>query len=233
MCRLLFKNQLPMKALLISISLLICFGVIAQNAPFEVVVLDFDNQSIEGEQILFSGINTLKTFKGITDKSGKFEIELPSGDVYEIKIKSVGAAKDYNTIEVPALKEGYTFNKGILTVMIEEPKLFTLDNVYFDSGKSTLKTSSYKELNELLEYLTLKSTVNVEIAGHTDNVGEDAANLNLSQKRAETVKKYLVAKGINVARLSAKGYGESVPVSENNSEKGRKLNRRTEVHIKS
>jgi len=213
---------------------IICFGVsvIGQNAPFTVVVVDFKEKPIEGEQIIFSGIKTKKIFKGITNKEGQFEIEVPGGDTYEIKIKSVGDAKEYNTIEVPKLEEGYTFNKGTLTVMIEEPKFFTLDNVYFDSGKATLKSSSYKELNELAEYLTLKPETIIEIAGHTDNVGEEVANLQLSQKRAEAVKKHLVSKGITASRVTAKGYGESRPVSDNSSDKGKAMNRRTEVHIK-
>ncbi len=209
------------------------FNVFGQKAPFTVLVVDFKEKPIEGEQIMFLGIKTKKAFKGVTNKQGKFEIEVPGGDTYEIKIKSIGEAKDYNTIEVPELQEGYAYNKGTLTVMVEEPKIFTLDNVYFDSGKATLKSSSYKELNELAEYLTLKPSTIIEIAGHTDNVGEEQANLNLSQKRAEAVKKYLVNKGISPVRLSPVGYGESTPVSDNNSDRGRSLNRRTEVRIKS
>ena len=107
-----------MKAIATSIFLWIYFGIFGQNAPFQVVVVDFDNNPIAGEQILFSGINTHKIFKGVTNELGKFDIEISAGDTYEIKIKSVGNAKDYSTIEVPELEEGYTFNKGILTVMI-------------------------------------------------------------------------------------------------------------------
>lgn len=221
-----------MKVIFTVIFLWIYIGIIGQDAPFQVVVVDFNNNPIAGEQILFSGINTHKTFKGVTNKLGKFDIDISGGDTYEIKIKSVGNAKDYSTIEVPKLEEGYTFNKGILTVMIEEPVIFTLDNVYFDSGRSTLKSSSYKELNELIEYLTRKPSTNIEIAGHTDNVGEEEANLELSQKRAEAVKRYLLSKGhISSTRVAAKGYGESTPVSDNNSVKGKALNRRTEVRI--
>jgi len=221
-----------MKNFIISVISLFGTSLLAQDAPFSVVVLDFKEKPIEGEQILFRGIKTNKIFKGITSKDGRFEIEVPGGDTYEIKIKSVGDAKEYNTLEIPVLQEGYSYNKGTLTVMIEEPKLFILDNVYFDSGKATLKSSSYKELNELLEYLTLKPTTNIEIAGHTDNVGEDTANLALSQRRADAVKKYLLKRGVSSKRVQAKGYGESRPVSDNTTDKGRAMNRRTEVHIK-
>ena len=172
-----------------------------------------------------------QVFKGVTNSSSTFDIDIPGGDVYDIKIKSVGDAKDYNTMEIPAIGENQSYNKGTLTIMIEQPKSFTLDNVHFDSGKSSIKTSSYDELKELVDFLKLKPEIKIEIGGHTDNVGEELANQTLSQERASSVKKYLVEHGVSSSRLIAKGYGESIPVADNNTEKGKKLNRRTEVRI--
>jgi outer membrane protein OmpA-like peptidoglycan-associated protein len=80
--------------------------------------------------------------------------------------------------------------------------------VHFDFGKATLREESFKQLDELYEYLKWKETCKVEIAGHTDNVGADNENQFLSQKRAETVKAWLVKKGIQPARIIAKGYGQ-------------------------
>ena len=177
------------------------------------------------------GKSSLKIYKGVSNSSGTFDIDLPGGDIYYIKIKSVGAAEDYNTMEIPAIGEGQSYNKGNLTIMIEQPKSFTLDNVHFDSGKSTIKSSSFDELKELIEFLGLKPELKIEIGGHTDNVGEDLANQTLSQNRADSVVKYLTEHGISSDRLIAKGYGESTPVADNATDKGRKLNRRTEVKI--
>lgn len=177
------------------------------------------------------GQSSKKVFKGVTNASGTFDIDIPGGDVYDIKIKSVGDAKEYNTMEIPAIGENQSYNKGILTIMIEQSKSFTLDNVHFDSGKSSIKTSSYDELKELVEFLKLKPEIKIEIGGHTDNIGEDRANQNLSQERANSVKKYLVELGVVSSRLIAKGYGESTPIADNNTEKGKRLNRRTEVKI--
>ena len=200
-------------------------------ASFTIAVKDYKNLPLKGEQILMVGQSSKKVFKGVTNSSGTFDIDIPGGDVYDIKIKSVGDAKEYNTMEIPAIGENQSYNKGTLTIMIEQSKSFTLDNVHFDSGKSSIKTSSYDELKELVEFLKLKPEIKIEIGGHTDNIGEDRANQNLSQERANSVKKYLVELGVVSSRLIAKGYGESTPIADNNTEKGKRLNRRTEVKI--
>jgi len=175
-------------------------------ASFTVVVTNYENAPLKGEQILIVGKSSKQVFKVVTNSSGTFDIDIPGGDVYDIKIKSVGDAKDYNTMEIPAIGENQSYNKGTLTIMIAQPKSFTLDNVHFDSGKSSIKTSSYDELKELVDFLKLKPEIKIEIGGHTDNVGEELANQTLSQERASSVKKYLVEHGVSSSRLIAKGY---------------------------
>ncbi len=200
-------------------------------ATIEILVTDFKNNTKKGEQILFEGLNSKNIYKGISNAEGKFDIKLPGGDTYLIKIKSVGKARDYNKLKIPALNPGELYSPSQLTVKFELPRTFTLDNVHFDSGKPTLKKSSYPELKELLEFMTLKEKIIIEIAGHTDNVGDNAANLKLSQQRADAVRNYLISKGIASDRVTAKGYGEENPIETNNTEEGRKKNRRSEVRI--
>jgi|SaaInlStandDraft_5_1057022.scaffolds.fasta_scaffold27892_2 OmpA-OmpF porin, OOP family len=221
-----------MKTLLTLFFLSIFSIVFSQKmASFTVVVTDYKNALLKGEQILMVGKSSKQVFKGVTNSSGTFDIDIPGGDVYDIKIKSVGDAKDYNTMEIPAIGENQSYNKGTLTIMIEQAKSFTLNNVHFDTGKSSIKSSSYDELKELVAFLKLKPEIKIEIGGHTDNVGDELANQTLSQERASSVIKYLVEHGVSSSRLIAKGYGESTPVADNNTEKGKKLNRRTEVRI--
>jgi len=86
-------------------------------------------------------------------------------------------------------------------------------------------------LNKLVEFLNKNPTLVIEIGGHTDNVGNDQANMLLSENRAKSVVDFLVAKGIIVTRLQAKGYGETIPKGDNSTEKGREENRRTEFRI--
>ncbi len=107
-----------------------------------------------------------------------------------------------------------------------------LRNVYFDFDKATLKKESYEELNNLVCLLTERPEINIEISGHTDNVGPDAYNLSLSQKRADAIVNYLLSTGVSDSRLIAKGYGETRPLASNDDEEeGRELNRRTEFVI--
>jgi len=86
-------------------------------------------------------------------------------------------------------------------------------------------------LNDLVDALKLKTTMVVEIAGHTDNVGNKTVNQLLSEQRAMSVKNYLSKKGIDSKRIIAKGYGDTVAVADNDTEEGRQQNRRTEVRI--
>ena len=223
-----------MSLLIVGLYAFQCFGQASPSvkmAPIQVMVMDFDNNSRSGEQLLFEGKQSGKVFKGVSDENGKFEIGLPGGDIYMIKIKSIGEAQDYNTLEIPLLGEGQSYAANQITIKFELPKTFTLDNVHFETGKATITKNSYPELNELVSFMTLKKTVSIEIAGHTDNVGEDAANLKLSQARADAVRNFLTSKGIAASRVIAKGYGENSPADTNNTPEGRQNNRRTEVKI--
>ena len=118
-----------------------------------------------------------------------------------------------------------------LTIKYETSKTHTLENVLFDSGNATLKHKSFKTLDDLAEVLMRKKTMVIEIAGHTDNVGSSSDNLKLSQERANSVKNYLVEKGISSSRIKAKGYGDTEPVTDNSDDKSKTENRRTEVRI--
>ena len=106
-----------------------------------------------------------------------------------------------------------------------------LNNLFFDSNKATIKPRSRTELDRLVEFLRQDPALRVEVAGHTDNVGTPAANLALSQRRAQTVLDYLTSHGIAAARLRAKGYGETKPLAGNDSEATRAQNRRIELRI--
>jgi OOP family OmpA-OmpF porin len=111
------------------------------------------------------------------------------------------------------------------------PKNFVLDNCNFDFGKATLQESASPVLDELVAYLKRKEDDKIEIGGHTDNVGKAESNLKLSLDRANAVREYLINKGIDPARLTAKGYGMTQPIADNKTEAGRAENRRTEVSI--
>ncbi|MGI4744395.1 MAG: OmpA family protein [Janthinobacterium lividum] len=106
-----------------------------------------------------------------------------------------------------------------------------LNNLFFDSNKATLKPRSRTELSRLVEFLRQDANLRVEVAGYTDNVGTPAANLSLSQRRAQAVLDYLASQGVPAARLRAKGYGETKPLAANDTETHRAQNRRIELRI--
>lgn len=114
---------------------------------------------------------------------------------------------------------------------IESGTNFELRNVFFETAKYDLKSSSYTELNYIVDILKSNSSIKIRVAGHTDNVGNSTTNQQLSENRAKSVMNYLIEKGISPERLNSIGYGSSKPKHDNNTEEGRAKNRRTEIEI--
>lgn len=198
------------------------------NALLNVIVSSLDDKPRTGEQITLTGQANKKTFSGITDAKGKFSVLIPEGDTYTVKYKIFGGEEKFKQVEIPSQEGNLTFQ---LDIKYDPPKVFTLENVFFDTGKSTLRAESFKTLNDLAEVMKLKPTLIIEIAGHTDNVGTPESNLKLSLNRANSVKNYLVNHGIAAARITTQGYGDTQPVASNDSDDGRQKNRRTVVLI--
>lgn len=220
---------------LIFLFLFIRFGVDAQtteNANLQITVTDFSHRSIPNDKVLFIGQKSKKHYSTITDKMGKAQISLPSGEIYDIKIDALGDALEYNTLEIPSIPPGYTFETMELFIEYDLPQSITLSNLQFETGKSNLKPESIPQLEQLVDYLMRKTTILIRIVGHTDNVGDEFANLQLSQSRADVVKDYLVNHGISATRVQSKGMGETLPIADNNTSEGRAKNRRTEVHVR-
>lgn len=200
------------------------------SALVEVIVKDFHDKLRVHDRILFEGQKTHSSFSGITDDSGRFRLLLPEGDTYNIVVKGLGENQEYSTFSIP--KTPGTYALATLTVKYEPAKTFTLKNLQFESGKASIRKGSESILDELAELMRLKPAMTIEVAGHTDDIGNDADNLLLSQNRAEAVKTYLVQKGgIGSSRIRAKGYGETQPIADNGTEDARQANRRTEVKI--
>lgn len=200
------------------------------NALLNVSVINYLKTPIPGEQISFTSKKNHKVFSGTTDSTGKFHLLIPKDADYAVKYAQFTSEANYdNTLSVPEGKNQLlTFN---YTVRVQLPEKYTLKNVFFDFNKATITPDSYKELNRLAYFIKAQKTMVIEIAGYTDNIGTDKANLKLSQARADAIRNYLLKHGVHASRITAKGYGSSDPVATNDTPDGRQLNRRTEVHI--
>jgi outer membrane protein OmpA-like peptidoglycan-associated protein/tetratricopeptide (TPR) repeat protein len=163
--------------------------------------------------------------------SGKYLVSLPSGKDYGIAVKAEDCLfySDHVNIEK---SEGYQeIVKDIQLKRIAVGSKVVLKNIFFATGKSTLKKESKGELDNLLKLMNEAPTLKLEISGHTDNTGSDAVNQRLSEARAKAVVDYLVQHGISADRLTYKGYGSSQPVADNSTKEGRQKNRRTEFKV--
>jgi outer membrane protein OmpA-like peptidoglycan-associated protein len=121
--------------------------------------------------------------------------------------------------------------RDLLLVPVKPGAVIRLNNVFFEFAKATLLKESGVELGRVAAILGQYPGMTIEIAGHTDSIGDDKSNLDLSAARAEAVRRYLVDHGVAPARLAARGYGESRPVAVNDTDEGRQLNRRVEFVI--
>ena len=126
-------------------------------------------------------------------------------------------------------KSGDTIN--IKLEKLEVGSIINLENVLFNTDQYEIRVEGLPTLENLIDFLNNNSSVKVEIAGHTDDIGETSYNNSLSKKRANAVYNYLITNGISANRLSAKGYGESQPILPNDSDENRAKNRRTEIRI--
>ncbi|MDB5284915.1 MAG: OmpA/MotB domain protein [Bacteroidota bacterium] len=108
---------------------------------------------------------------------------------------------------------------------------YAFDNLEFETGKDIIRSHSFPSLNALADLLVKKANYGLRIEGHTDNVGTDAKNLILSEKRAAAVRNYLIKKGVDGNKLESFGYGASKPVADNDTPEGRQKNRRVEMKI--
>lgn len=188
--------------------------------PLESDIVIMDNQK-----------NTVLSTIKSNSASGKFLISLPSGKNYGINVKKNGYLFYSDNVSI---SDTAAYKEIVKTIPLEKIKIgnkIVLKNIFYDFDKASLRPESKSELEELLKLMNENQTIKIELSSYTDNKGSDDYNLKLSQERAQSVVDYLISKGISKERLVAKGYGESKPISDNDTETGRQMNRRTEFEV--
>ncbi len=166
-----------------------------------------------------------------TDENGHYLITLPVGKDYVLNVNRKNYLFYSDHFSLPSNQVDTSFYVDIPLQPIETGASIVLKNIFFDSKKWELKPGSQTELNKVVQLLNDNPALKIEITGHTDNIGNPADNLILSENRAKSVVKYLIANGIAPGRLMSKGYGETRPIAPNNSEENRAQNRRTELKV--
>lgn len=166
------------------------------------------------------------------DENGEIMLCLPLSRNYSFNVSHPGYLFYSQSIQLADAKT--LVDPFILNIELDPIEIgakMNLYNIYYQTDSFAILPTSEPELQKLLTFLKENSSLVVEIQGHTDNTGNPARNLQLSELRAKSVVEYLVQNGIERRRLNAKGYGSEIPVATNESVEGRALNRRTTVKI--
>ena len=170
-------------------------------------------------------------------KTGEFLFILPPGKNYNITYQADNHLFYSENMEIPKESKYFEINKEIKLPPIVVGSKIILNNIFFDFDKATLRPLSNVEIKNLVNIMKANPTMHVEISGHTDSKGSAAYNQKLSEDRAQSVVSRLIESGIDAKRMTAKGYGKSMPVAPNKNKdgsddpEGRQLNRRVEFKI--
>ena len=194
-----------------------------------------NNRTVSGLQILQNHVNAIKAVGGeiVKESDGSVFKTTYNGKELWIYVNANTNSSDLDnygiiSIEVDVMKQEVSA-QDIKGSIASQGKI-ALYGILFDTGKSDIKPESEKAISMVATYLQQNPGVNVYIVGHTDNVGDYAMNQKLSKSRGESVKNYLVSKyKISATRLTGDGVGPVCPVTTNDTEEGRKLNRRVEI----
>lgn len=186
------------------------------------------NAPIPASLVLWKKEASSDTTLNATD--GKYSTQITSPGWYILRAKADGHLDGTDSVQIDNLKLGQV-QKDLVLKPLEVGLTVRLNNIYFDFDKTTLKSESFTELDKVVQFLNDHPSLEIEIAGHTDDKGSDDYNLNLSQGRAQAVVDYIVGQGIDSSRLEAHGYGETKPIASNDTDEGRAENRRVEFTI--
>ena len=218
------------------------FDLYEEARPQEVVILKGElvnelGKQIEGAEveITYNDTGEKAQFK-VNGDDGKYAavVKVSQKQDITVSINKEGYAYNAKVIEKETLSktDGLAIKTGKLKIdTVEVGKTFSIDDIVFDSDSYLLTTKSKYILNGLSAYLQKNSHLKFAINGHTDDLGDDEKNRQLSQNRSDAVKNYLIEKGIEAERLKAKGFGESKPKFPNTTDANRAKNRRTEFEV--
>jgi outer membrane protein OmpA-like peptidoglycan-associated protein/tetratricopeptide (TPR) repeat protein len=166
-----------------------------------------------------------------TDETGFYFITLPVGKNYTFTVNRKGYLFYSDVFNLADKQSDSTYEKNISLQPVELNATVRMKNIQYATNSFQLEPVSLIELNKLIQLMNDNPSLKIQINGYTDNVGNDADNLKLSENRAKAVVDFLITKGIDAKRMTWKGFGETQSIADNSTEQGRSLNRRTEFKI--
>lgn len=192
-------------------------------------VLDAATHKGVSANIHYSSIPTGSIYGRFVDSTFSFPI------FGVVKYQITAEAQGYNprTVILDPKEIGSTSVEKVVRNIVLTPvgEAIRLDHLIFSRGKAHIEPESFQELDEVAEMMKDNTRIVIQLEGHTENIGDPKANLELSQKRVDAVKKYFVSKGISKNRIKTKAFGGSAPVTTETTPAARELNRRVEMRI--
>lgn len=201
---------------------------------FKGKITDDNGTPVPDVNVELTGLKTYETAYGVSDKNtGEYYVGTPvnENEDYMLSVKKSGFFYDTRFIDTDSLKYIPPTREDIILCKVKAGVPVLMDNVVFDSNSASLAETATPFLQQFLLFLKDNPDLKIQINGYTDNIGTPESNLALSKRRCKTVINYLVMSGIDQSRLSYKAYGQTQPVSDNNTVSGRALNRRVEFVI--
>lgn len=205
--------------------------LVPKKLVFQFQLLDKDTKAIlKDPKVKVMDVETKQLLEVKVEKDiANVSVEI--GKLYKFAANALGYSffsRPFKPDTVDAFRDRL---KKVPLAVLKKDMVVQLQDITFETGKAELKPESGEELERLVTLLEGNKSIKVEISAHTDDVGNDDANLKLSEKRAKAVVDYLTTKGIKADRMIAKGYGETQPLVPNDTEENKAKNRRVQFKI--
>ncbi|RBQ01844.1 OmpA family protein [Pedobacter miscanthi] len=193
------------------------------------------NQPIAGALVSLAKVNG-SILKTETDDNGAYRFNLNKESEYNVSAEKTNYRSDVENLATIGLTTSNVLTQNLYLESIVIDKAIKIENIYYDFDKWNIRADAAVELDKLVKIMKDNPTIWIELGSHTDSRGKDSYNLNLSQKRAESAVQYIISRGIDKNRITAKGYGETQLLNKcangvNCTEEEHQLNRRTEFKI--